>query len=189
MQIELTHVKDCFVVTCDRHEDNRGFFQELFENNKYGMESDEFEPRVGYVSKSWKQVNWSHSYPNVLRGVHYAEYEKLVTCITGKIWDVVVDLRPSSPTYLAWVAQELSKDNMKQMFVPKGCGHGFYAFEESNVVYLQTGLFAVKGEHTIKYDDPTLGIHWPGQNQIISSRDANAGSFESFIQRGEIKND
>ncbi len=172
MEFSNPHIKDCKVIICDRHFDDRGFFQELFEGNKYNETERE----------KWKQVNWSHSLPNVLRGIHYANYSKLVTCLTGRIWDVVVDLRPDSMTYMSWFAQELSRENQKQIYVPAGCGHGFYAYEESNVVYLQTGLYAVDGEKTIRFDDPELGVRWPSFDAIISQRDLNAGSFKDFLK-------
>lgn len=174
-----TDVKDCVVVNCDRHHDDRGFFQELFEKDKYA---------TGQIQKfsTWQQANWSFSKENVLRGVHYANYSKLVTCIVGKIWDIVVDLRPDSSSFLKWTAVELSGDNQKQMYVPPGCGHGFYAYENSMVVYLQSGLYAKQSELTIRFDDEGLGITWPGKNQTISERDQSALSLSDFLTQIKV---
>lgn len=174
MQIVQTEVNDCVIVHCDRYHDERGFFQELFEKDKYAQ---------GQMQKfsAWQQANWSFSKENVLRGIHYANYSKLVTCIVGKIWDVVVDFRPTSSSFLKWTAVELSGDNSKQMYVPPGCGHGFYAHENAMVAYLQSGLFAKQSEYTVKYDDVDLGVTWPGQNHIISDRDKSALSLPQFL--------
>lgn len=176
MNFVETNVKDCVVVHCDRHHDQRGFFQELFEKDKYAQ---------GQIQKfsSWQQVNWSHSECNVLRGIHYAEYSKLVTCIVGKIWDVVVDLRPNSPSFLKWTAVDLSSDESKQMYVPPGCGHGFYAYDKSEVCYLQSGLFAKQSELTVRFDDTGLKVSWPGKDHIISERDKSALSLSEFLNQ------
>jgi dTDP-4-dehydrorhamnose 3,5-epimerase len=162
MKFNTTDVENCFIVMMDRYHDNRGFFQELYEQDKYSE----------ILSENWQQTNWSVSNKNVLRGIHVANYAKLVTCITGKIWDVVVDLRPNSTTYTKYVGVELTPDEPKQIYVPSGCGHGFVSLEDnSSVVYMQTGRFAEQGEITIMYNEPLLNIPWPGENHTISKRD------------------
>lgn len=169
-------VEDCTVVVGNRHHDDRGFFQELYEEDKYqhGGVLDQVEQR-------WQQANWSFSRRNVLRGIHHANYSKLVTCVSGKIWDVVVDLRPKSPTFLKWVGQDLWADEPMQMYVPPGCGHGFYAYEDSAVVYMQSGRYAKEGELNIMYNEPYLNIPWPGDNHIISERDRGGNPLWSFL--------
>jgi dTDP-4-dehydrorhamnose 3,5-epimerase len=170
MKFIPTAVEDCVVVRMDRHPDDRGYFQELYEEDKYqhGGILDKVEQR-------WQQVNWSVSKKNVLRGIHCAEYAKLVTCISGRIWDLVVDLRPKSPTFLKHIGVELHPDEPTQVYVPPGCGHGFVSLEDnSNVVYMQSGRYAKQGELTVMYNEPNLKIEWPGENHIISVRDAQA---------------
>jgi len=160
MNIVRTELPGCSIIEADRHFDDRGFFQELFEQSKYAA--------------SWKQVNWSSSKRNVLRGIHVAEYIKLVTCVSGHIWDMVVDLRPNSPTYLHHIGVELSADQSRQVYIPAGCGHGFVSLEDNScIVYMQTERYAELGEQTVMYNDPTLAINWPGENHIISDRDRN----------------
>jgi dTDP-4-dehydrorhamnose 3,5-epimerase len=162
-----TNIEQCTIAIMDRHHDDRGFFQELYEQEKYKDQ----------IKDNWQQTNWSFSNKNVLRGIHVANYAKLVTCISGKIWDLVVDLRPKSPTFMNHIGVELNPDEPKQVYVPPGCGHGFVALENnSSVVYMQTGRFAKEGESTIMYNDPNLNIIWPGENHIISDRDKN-GKF------------
>jgi len=172
MKFTPTDVEHCTVVMMDRYYDDRGFFQELYEQDKYTH---------GIDSLNWQQTNWSVSNKNVLRGIHVANYAKLVTCVSGKVWDLVVDLRPDSSTFLKYVGVELSPDEPKQIYVPPGCGHGFVALEDnSSVVYMQTGRFAKEGELTVMYNEPNLNIQWPGDNHIISERDKSGQPLWSF---------
>jgi len=172
MKFSPTEVEDCTVVMIDRYHDDRGFFQELYEQDKYTH---------GISLLNWQQTNWSVSNKNVLRGIHVAQYAKLVTCVSGKIWDLVVDLRSGSPTFLKYVGVELTPDEPKQVYVPPGCGHGFVALEDNtSVVYMQTGRFAKEGELTVMYNEPNLKIQWPGEGHIISNRDKEAQPLWSF---------
>jgi dTDP-4-dehydrorhamnose 3,5-epimerase len=163
MNFLKTDIEGCFVIECDRHFDDRGYFQELYQKGKYQIDI-----------KEMLQSNWSSSKKNVLRGIHLAGYAKLVTCVTGRIWDLVVDLRRDSPTFKKHIGIELEANSNKQIFVPRNCGHGFVALEENtNVVYFQDGKYA-DGEKTIHYKDPELKINWPGENHIVSLRDEKA---------------
>lgn len=161
-----TKVKDCFVFETQRFIDDRGFFQECFRNSNY-------EPFLDFgMSFNWKQMNWSNNKKNVLRGIHVAPYGKLVTCLAGKIWDCVVDLRTNSETFLQIFSTELSFDRPRQIFVPPGCGHAFVSLEDcTSVVYLQTAEFTQKKELTLDHKDEFLKIQWPGSNHILSPRD------------------
>ena len=155
MTIEISDAK---VFNPKRHHDNRGFFTELFDQNNFAF--------------AVKQINHSYSIRGTLRGIHKAPFEKLVTCIQGRIFDVCVDLRQDSKTYLQHVAVELSAENGKQLLVPKDCGHAFLALEDSMVVYSQSDTYNPSGESSVRYDDPTLNIEWPVMDYIISSKDA-----------------
>lgn len=173
MRFVPTDVADCTVVEMDRHFDDRGFFQELYQADNY------LDLPTKFIFP--QQVNWSLSKKNVLRGIHYAEYAKLVTCVSGKVWDVVVDLRSDSATYLKYVGIELSDENSKQVYVPAGCGHGFVALEDnSEVIYFTDGLYAKQGELTVMYNEPNLNIPWPGEDHIISERDKGGNPLWSF---------
>lgn len=144
-----TDVEGSLVVECDRHFDSRGFFQELYNSDKYFPES-----RI-----QWKQVNTSFSKKNVLRGLHLAPYAKLITCIKGKIFDVCLDMREGSPTYLKHAYTILEGEKSNQFFVPGGCAHGFLALQDSVVVYCQADLWQPDKEFNLRYDD--FGIQWP----------------------------
>lgn len=160
MKVNRTKIKDCLVVEGDRHFDHRGFFQEIY-NDEHAYDAALHE-RPGIPRLYWSaQTSFSNSKKNVLRGLHRAEYAKLVTCISGKVFDVVVDLRSNSPTFKEWVGVELSQDNSFQIYVPPGCGHGFLALEDnSSVLYMQSNVWRGK-DVNIRYDDPDLNISWP----------------------------
>lgn len=172
MRFVPTDVADCTVVEMDRYFDDRGFFQEIYQADNYLDLPIKFVPQ---------QMNCSLSKKNVLRGIHYAEYAKLITCVSGRIWDMVVDLRSDSPTFLKHIGVELSDDNPKQVYVPAGCGHGFVALEDnSKVIYSTDGLYAKLGELTVMYNEPNLNIPWPGKDHIISERDKGGNPLWAF---------
>lgn len=183
VKFSTNEVEGSLVVECDRHFDSRGFFQELYNCDKYFPDS-----RI-----VWKQVNCSYSLKSVLRGLHLAPYAKLVSCVKGRIFDVCLDMRENSPTYMRYAWVELTADNQKQLFVPGGCAHGFLALEDSLVTYMQADLWTPKEEFNLKYND--FGIEWPykygsmldrllGQKDdyILSDKDANALSKEEYFK-------
>ena len=138
-------------------EDNRGYFFESFKQQ-------EFEQAVGYID--FVQDNESKSNYGVLRGLHYQKGEysqaKMVRVIRGKVLDVAVDLRKSSPTFGKYVMVELSEDNKHQLFIPRGFAHGFLVMsDEAIFTYKVDNVYAPKAEASIRWDDPTIGIQWP----------------------------
>ncbi len=120
----------------------------------------------------------SHSIRGVLRGMHRSPYTKLVTVTRGAVYDVIVDLRTSSPTYRRWLAIDLNSRNKRQLHIPAGCGHGFLCLEDADVLYLQGGNFQPSSEIDVNPFDPSLGIHWPKLEDvpkyIISAKDTVA---------------
>jgi dTDP-4-dehydrorhamnose 3,5-epimerase len=139
-----------FRANCARWHDSRGFFQEIFNDGKYvkGM-------------GPWRQTSWSRSRRGVLRGLHTSQYGKLVTCVRGAVYDVFVDVREGSPTFLRWTGVLLTESNRAQVYVPAGCAHGFLALDESNdVVYLQEGVWNPPEERDLLWSDPLLGVPW-----------------------------
>lgn len=168
IQVQPAAVPGVLVITPMRHDDHRGFFSELYRAPLYAS--------VGIVS-TFVQVNQSTSHPRVLRGLHYQLHhpqEKLVTVSRGRIWDVAVDLRRSSPTFGRWTACELSAENRHQIFVPAGFAHGFVTLgdEPADVIYFCSRLYAPDDEYGVRWDDPDLAIPWPCTAPILSERDA-----------------
>jgi len=178
-----TDVEGSLVVECDRHFDSRGFFQELYNSANYFSDS-----RI-----NWQQVNCSFSEKNVLRGLHLAPYAKLVTCLTGRIFDVCLDMREDSPTYMKYSYVILEGRHPKQFFIPGGCAHGFLALENSMVSYMQADLWQPDQEFNLKYND--FGIQWPYRfdtgldwmfarkgSYHLSDRDEKALSKEEYLK-------
>lgn len=172
MQIEQTKIERCNVFTLDRFEDERGYFQEIFNEIKY---------EIGNVIP---QISLSKSDCDVLRGLHISPYSKFCTCVRGRIWDVLVDLRWNSKTYGQWFGTELSEDNKKQIYVPPYCAHGFLSLEDdSTLLYLQGGRWSPVNDKGIKWNDCKIGIQWPlpvnGQYSL-SDKDQNQPTLEEY---------
>lgn len=156
--------------------DERGFFTERFNKNAFlqiGIECD------------FVQDNLSLSNPGVLRGLHYQQNPsqvKLVGCIRGRIWDVAVDIRKSSPTFGKHYAVELSEENGKLLFIPEGFAHGFCVLgnESASVMYKVNNYFSKEGDGGILYNDPHLNIEWPIKNPTMSSKDIGLQTFAQF---------
>ena len=150
------------------HGDNRGFFA-----RSYCRE----ELRVAGAPFEIAQCNISHNREALtLRGMHYAKAPaaegKIVRCTAGCVWDVVADLRPDSPTYLKWVAQELSADNRFSLLIPPGVAHGFLSLRpDSEVLYLMSETYRPDCSAGVRWDDPALGIRWPDRPAVMSDRD------------------
>jgi dTDP-4-dehydrorhamnose 3,5-epimerase len=133
-----------------------------------------------------KQSNFSTSQKGVVRGIHFSKIEfgqsKLITCVSGRIFDVVVDLNPNSVTFGKWVSVELSKESGKSLHISPGLGHAFLAMEENSiVVYSQTTSFEPRMEFGINPFDADLKIEWPKLDYIVSDKDLKAPSFKDFF--------
>ena len=168
LTLEKTGIEDLLVIKPKVYVDERGFFMETFNENKF------FD--AGIKCK-FVQDNHSKSTYGVLRGLHYqlAPYSqaKLVRVITGEIYDVAVDLRPDSASYGKWEAVLLSAENKKSLFIPEGFAHGFVVTSEvAEVVYKCNQLYAPGYEAGIMWNDMKLKIKWPVANPIISTKDS-----------------
>ncbi len=139
------------------YRDGRGSFRELFNQA-------EFEAATG-VHRRWVQDNYSRSARGVLRGIHYqigSPQGKLVSCVTGEIFDVAVDLRRSSPNFGKWTGSRLSEENGHQLWIPEGFGHGFLVLSDvADVAYKVTAPYDRDGDRSLAWDDPDLAIDWP----------------------------
>lgn len=149
------------------HQDERGYFKETYSQTRYDAAG---------ISGPFVQDNLSVSRKHVLRGMHYdSRMAKLVQVLSGRIFDVAVDMREGSPTYKQWDAAELSAENHQQFYIPAGFAHGFLVLSDRAVVmYKQTALYDPAQERAISWDDPSVGIEWPlgGAAPILSAKDA-----------------
>lgn len=173
MELIETTIKDCVVLVPDRFLDARGSFEELYNEDRYG---EALRARGIELPREWRQVNLSSSRRNVVRGLHIAPFAKLVTCVRGEVYDVVVDCRGPSPRSWQWTGTKLSETNRQQVYVPAGCAHGFMALGEDNlVIYQQTATFNPKLERSFHWRDNGLGIEWPPADEyIVSAKDQQA---------------
>lgn len=152
--------------------DERGFFMESWNAKDFASQVDD---KIQFV-----QDNHSRSKRGVVRGLHYQlnphAQAKLVRCVFGSIFDVAVDIRPTSPTFGQWVGVELSAENKKQLWIPEGFAHGFVALSEFAEVFYKTNEFWQKDcEGSIRWNDPEIGIEWPSDIEpCLSEKDAIA---------------
>jgi dTDP-4-dehydrorhamnose 3,5-epimerase len=177
MKVTPLSIPDVLLIEPQVFGDDRGFFFESFNQNK-------FEEATG-LKINFVQDNHSKSLKGVLRGLHYQSppkaQGKLVRVTQGEVFDVVVDIRKSSPTFGKWVGEMLSADNKKQIWIPEGFAHGFLALSDSvEFLYKTTNFYKPEYEIAIRWDDPDLAISWPELNKLISDKDQNAMSFNDF---------
>lgn len=166
------------------------------------LEIDYFKDERGYFIESWHKKDFANaglnldfvqegqsgSKRNVLRGLHYqnmkAPMAKLVRCLVGKIFDVVLDLRYGSKTLGNWFGLELSTMDKRQLFVPVGFAHGFVTLSDwAEVCYKQTGFYNPKAEGSIIWNDPDIAITWPVSEPIISKKDSMAMTFRDYLKK------
>lgn len=164
-----TKLAGAYIIDVEPFQDERGFFAEAWKEDvaaQYGIEAN------------FQRINISlNKKTGTLRGLHaqkapHAE-AKLVRCIEGALYDVIVDMRSDSSTYLQWVGVELSADNLRALFVPRGFLHGFQTLTTNTRVFYQTdGTYTPQAEYGVRFDDPLLNIQWPSAaERVISEKD------------------
>ena len=151
--------------------DDRGWFMETYKRSEFAANG---------IAVEFRQDNHSRStVKGVMRGLHYqkdpAAQGKLVRCVVGAVYDVAVDIRRGSPTYGRWVATELTAENRRMLWVPVGFAHGFCTLTDvSEVVYKATGEYSAPHDRAVRWNDPALGIRWPTDSPVLSTKDAQA---------------
>ncbi len=170
MRFLPTAIPDVMVIEPAVFADERGFFLESYQDRKYAAAG---------IAGPFVQDNHSRSRRGVLRGLHYqigCPQGKLVSVVAGAVFDVAVDLRRSSPTFGRWVGLHLSAAEHRQVWVPPGFAHGFYAVSEwAEVTYKVTDYYSPQAERTLFWGDPDVGVAWPlpdGEQPILSAKDA-----------------
>ena len=170
MKVIKTKLKDCVIIEPKVFGDERGFFLETFQVNRYAD--------LAGINLSFVQDNHSRSSKGVLRGLHFQKTKpqgKLVRVVRGEVYDVAVDIRQGSPTYGQWEAVILSEENKTQLWVPQGFAHGFVVLSDiADFEYKCTDYYDPSDEVSLLWDDPDLNILWPIDNPKLSEKDANA---------------
>lgn len=174
MKFLETKFSGAYLIGIEKRYDERGYFARSFcreEFDDHGLNRVFVQNNISFNIKK-----------GTLRGMHYqiAPYEevKFVSCITGAIYDVIVDLRPAAPTYLQWLAVELNAENNQMLYIPEGFAHGFQTMNDDTTVFYQISeLYSPEYGRGIRWDDPTLNIRWPFDNPIISEKDRTYPDF------------
>jgi len=170
MTFNSTSLAGSFTINSDPIVDERGWFARVFCKKEFLT--------IGH-QKEWVQMNHSFSLKKgTVRGLHFQKPPfteiKMVRCIQGSVFDVIVDLRKYSPTYLKWFGTELSEENQTMMYIPEGFAHGFQTLSDNcGLLYMHTEFFTPQAESGLRYNDPLLNVTWPLPVSEISVRDNN----------------
>jgi dTDP-4-dehydrorhamnose 3,5-epimerase len=169
-----TPIASVYVIEVERMEDDRGFFARTWCQREF--ERHGLNPRLVQCSLSFNNRK------GTLRGMHYQAAPhaeaKLVRCTSGAVYDVIVDLRPSSKTFRQWFGVELTADNRRALFIPEGLAHGFLTLaDRTEVFYQMSEFYTPDGARGVRWNDPAFGIHWPAAVAVISPRDAAYPDF------------
>ncbi|MCI4663220.1 MAG: dTDP-4-dehydrorhamnose 3,5-epimerase family protein [Neomegalonema sp.] len=176
MQFHGTEVAGCWLIEATPHADERGAFARIYCPEEFAAAGiTDFTPVQSNLSRN-RAVH-------TLRGMHfqpapYAE-AKLIRVVRGAVFDVVIDLRTDSPTYLKWAGCRLDADGMTALYAPEGCAHGFLSLEpDTDVLYMMGRMFTPGQGQGVRWDDPAFGVKWPAQPTVISERDAHYPDFQ-----------
>ena len=174
MKIEKTFIEDLLIVNINQYVDERGYFQEQYSYRHY---------KENIFKNEFVQDNLTFSKKNVLRGLHFQKHRpqsKLISVVLGEIFDVAVDIRPESKTFLKYFSINLSDKNKKQLFIPKGFAHGFFVLSDfAYVNYKCSDYYDSSDNSGIIWNDNSISVEWPlnGLNPILSEKDKNLDKF------------
>jgi len=175
MHFQDTPLAGAKVIELDKREDARGFFARLFCKQEFS--SHGLEPEIVQVNTSFsRQIG-------TLRGLHYqlapSSETKLIRCLRGGIFDVILDLRPDGPSFGRWLGVELTAQNRTMLYVPKGFAHGFLTLaEDAEVLYCSSESYSPEHERTVRWNDPKFNIQWPFAPSVVSDKDARSPDFD-----------
>jgi dTDP-4-dehydrorhamnose 3,5-epimerase len=176
LNFKETKLPGAYVIELELHADQRGFFARTYCRDEF--ESHGLKPQVLQCNVSFNRDK------GTLRGMHFQAAPfaeaKLVRCTSGSIYDVIIDLRPSSPTFKRYFALVLSAENRKMLYIPEDFAHGFQTLEDDTEVFYQMSqVFSAPHARGVRWDDPAFGVEWPQGERIIIERDRNYPDFPS----------
>jgi dTDP-4-dehydrorhamnose 3,5-epimerase len=170
-----TALLGAYLIDLERIEDSRGFFARSWDELEFAQH--DLETRIAQCNTSYNERK------GTLRGMHFQraphEEVKLIRCLRGALYDVIIDLRADSPTFKRWIGVELSGDNRRMLYVPRGFGHGFQTLaDDTETFYMVSDFYTPGAESGVRWDDPAFGIEWPlGEPTEISEKDASWPGF------------
>ena len=173
-----TPIAGAYLIDLEKHGDDRGFFARVFCRNEFGGRD---------LETQFVQINNSLSAERgTLRGLHYqlapAEEVKVVRCVAGALWDVILDIRPQSATFGRWFGAELSAANRRMIYAPRGMAHGFVTLaDHTEAFYMVSAFYAPERERGIRWNDPRFGIAWPVTPIVMSDKDRHRADFDPDI--------
>jgi dTDP-4-dehydrorhamnose 3,5-epimerase len=175
MIFQETRLPGVFEIYPERKADERGFFDRCWCEKEF--QSHGLDPRLAQCSVSFNLRK------GTLRGMHYQEAPyrecKLIRCTQGALYDIILDLRPDSPTFKQWTSMVLTAENRGMIYAPKGCAHGFLTLEDETEVFYQISEFySPESARGVRWNDPAFGIFWPIPVQVIAERDRSYADFE-----------
>jgi len=171
-----TKLKGAFIVDPQKFEDARGFLSRSFSAKEF--EERGLNPRIAECNISFSKKRYT------IRGMHFQkppyEQAKLVRCTKGSVYDVIIDLRPQSPTFKQWIGEELTAENRRMLYVPEGFAHGFQTLEDDTEVFYQiSNIYNPGSEGGVRWNDPVFGIEWRATDGVtINERDQNYPDFK-----------
>lgn len=175
MKFEPTSIPDVLILEPGIFEDQRGFFMETYHRERYATAG---------IKVDFVQDNLSLSYKGTLRGLHFQHphgQAKLIQVLEGEVFDIAVDVRRGSPSFGKWVGVELSGSNRRQLFIPEGFAHGFRVTGERAVFHYKcSDFYTPSAERGIIWNDPGLGILWPGERPVMSAKDSSYGRLKDL---------
>lgn len=180
MRFEPCLVHGAWVIDPTPHQDDRGRFMRawcLREFNEHGIEFTPVQANMGFSLRR-----------GTIRGLHYqvapALEAKLVRCTAGAVFDVVVDLRPESPTYRAWYGTELTPENGRMLYVPEGCAHGCQALtDDTEIYYMASAFYSAADARGVRFDDPAFQVRWPLPPTVVSEQDRSWPLVDTTYER------
>lgn len=180
MKFTETDLAGAFVIDLEPHDDDRGFFARSFCQHEFGDHG--LKPVIAQANLAYNRSK------GTVRGMHFqippAAETKLVRATRGAILDIIVDLRPESPTYLQHISVELTEDNHRALYVPERFAHGYQALADATETSYQVGEFySPAHERALPHDDPRLGLEWPLPITVISEKDRNAPPLDTWEER------
>ncbi len=179
MKFEETKLQGAYLVDLQQLQDERGFFARAYCADEF--QAMNMVPEIVQANLSTNKVK------GTLRGMHYQldpyQETKFVRCIRGALYDVIIDLRPASPTYMEWVGVELTADNYRALFVPRDFAHGFVTLEDNTeAFYMVSQCYTPGAESGIRWNDPVFNIAWPMEPTVVSEKDMNWQDYQDVLR-------